>query len=115
MIYNLELDDVPGDTVQLRLSPPAGYWLIDRVALDFGRETTVETAEIAPESVDVPDAAEVLKALAAEDVTTFVLEPADPPAELTFTLPAPKEGMVRSLFLRTVSCYETPPAIIHNR
>jgi hypothetical protein len=115
MIYDLELDDVPGDTVQIRLSPPSGYWLIDHVALDFGPETTIETAEISPESTDVPDAAEVLRALATEDATTFILNPADPPAELTFNLPPAKEGMVRSLFLRTVSCYETPPAIIHNR
>ncbi len=109
MIYDIDLGDVPGDKVRLQLSPPAGYWLIDHLALDFGPDAALEKAEIAPEGVDGPDAAEVLKALAGEDATTFVLYPADPPSELTFILPPPKEGMERTVFLRTVSCYEMPP------
>ena len=59
--------------------------------------------------MDGPDAADVLKALAEEDATTFVLYPGDPPSGLTFTLPPPKEGTERTVFLRTVSCYEMPP------
>jgi hypothetical protein len=115
MIYDLELDDVPGDTVQIKLFPPSGYWLIDHVALDLVAELTIEATDVIPERVDGPDIAGILGALAAEDATTFILDPADPPAELVFTLPPPKEGLARSLFLRTVSCFEFPPAIIHNR
>jgi len=115
MIYDIDLSDVPGDKVRLQLSPPAGYWLIDRLALDFGRDASLEKAEIAPEGVDGPDPSEVLKALAEEDATTLVLYPADPPAELTFVLPPPKAGRERAVFLRTVSCYEMPPANTHNR
>jgi hypothetical protein len=59
--------------------------------------------------VDGSDAAEVIKALAVEDSTTFILNPSDPPALLTFAVPPPKNGLERSLFLRTVSCYEMPP------
>jgi len=109
MIYDIDLSDIPGDKVQLQLSPPAGYWLIDHLALDFGRDALLETAEIAPEGVDGPDAAEVLKALAAEDATTFVLYPAESASELTFIPPPPKMGRERTVFLRTVSCYEMPP------
>lgn len=109
MIYDIDLGDIPGDKVRLQLSPPAGYWLIDHLALDFGPDAALEKAEIAPEGVDGPDAAEVLKALAGEDATTFVLYPADPASELTFILPPPKEGMERTFYLRTVSCYEMPP------
>jgi hypothetical protein len=109
MIYDIDLSDIPGDKVRLQLSPPAGYWLIDHLALDFGRDTLLETAEIAPEGMEGPDAAEVLKALAAEDATTFVLYPAESASELTFILPPPKMGRERAVFLRTVSCYEMPP------
>jgi hypothetical protein len=109
MIYDIDLSDVSGDKVQIKLSPPAGYWLIDHLALDFGKDGALETSEIAPEAVDGPDAAEVLKALAGEDATTLVLDPDGPPSELTFTLPPPKEGMERTVFLRTVSCFEIPP------
>ena len=115
MAYTIDLSDVIGDKVYLRLEPPAGYWLIDHLALDFSKNVTIETAEIAPEDVDGPEAADALAALAAEDATTYVLYPGEPACALTFRLPPPKEGMKRSLFLRTVSCYETAPPNIHNR
>jgi hypothetical protein len=108
LIYDLDLGDVGSDKVMLTISPPAGYWLIDRLALDFGQDAALELVEVAAEGVDGPDAAEVIAALSDEDATTFLLNPADPPAQLTFTLPPPKEGMERSFFLRTVSCYEMP-------
>jgi hypothetical protein len=109
LIYDLDLGDVASDKVQLKLSPPAGYWLIDRLALDFGVDSAaLEVNEAAAEDVDGPDAAEVVAALSAEDATTFLLNPGDPPAQLTFTLPPPKTGMERSIFLRALSCYEMP-------
>ncbi len=109
VIYNLDLDDVGTDKVWLKLTPPAGYWLFDRLALDYSEDGSVEAAEVAAEEVDGPDAADVLKALASEDGSTLHLGAGDPPAHLTFTVPPPKEGMARSVFLRTVSCYEMPP------
>ena len=92
MIYNLDLSDVGTDKVWLKLSPPSGYWLIDRLALDFGEDVPVEAIEVAAEEVDGPDAAEVLQALAVEDSTTLRLDIGDPPALLTFAVPRPKRG-----------------------
>jgi hypothetical protein len=108
LIYNLDLSDVGTDKVWLKLALPSGYWLIDRLALDFGGDLPVEAAVLPVEEVDGPDAAEVLQALAAEDSTTLRLGIEDPPALLTFAVPQPKEGSARSFFLRTVSCYEMP-------
>jgi hypothetical protein len=107
MVYGLDLGDVCSDKVEIRLSLPAGYWLIDHVAMDFGHEPRHAGIELAAEGTDDPDAAKVLEALAAEDGTTLRLVPGEAPATLAFTLPPRKEGMERSLFLRTVSCYET--------
>jgi hypothetical protein len=108
-IYDLDLGDVGADKVSLELAPPAGYWLFDRLALDFGEDLPFEAVELAAEAVEGPDAAEVLAALEAEDGTTLRLDAGGAPALLTFILPPPKEGQERSVFLRTVSCYEMPP------
>jgi hypothetical protein len=108
-IYWLDLGDVKGATVKIKLEPPAGYWLIDRLALDFGEDTPVDEMLVDAEGVDSPDAAEALRALAAEDGSTLFLESPGSQTVLTFTAPPPKEGMVRTLFLRTVSCYEMSP------
>jgi hypothetical protein len=108
-IYDLDLDDVDGASVRLRLTPPSGYWLIDRLAIDFSEDAPIEEAVIDAESADGPSAAEVLSALAAEDGTTAFFEDPGQESVLTFAPPPPKEGMARTLFLRTVSCYEMPP------
>jgi hypothetical protein len=110
LIYDIDLGDVVGDKVWIKILPPAGYWLIDRLALDFTYDVTLEPVEIVPESADGADAAEVVAALAAEDSTTVHFAPGDPPANLTFVPPPAKEGLKRTVFLRTVKCYETRPA-----
>lgn len=111
MIYGINLDDVATDKIWLKVAPPAGYWLIDRLALDFGEDVAVEGEEVEAEDVDSPDAAEVLRALAVEDGSTLFLESPGAQSALTFTAPPPKDGLERTLFLRTVSCYETPPPL----
>jgi hypothetical protein len=107
MIYDIDLGDVGADKVRLKIDPPAGYWLIDRLALDYSEDVDVEGEEIEAEDVDSPDAAAILEALAVEDGSTLFFEDSGSWSTLTFSFPPPKEGMERTLFLRTVSCYET--------
>ena len=108
LIYDLDLGDVGTDKVWLKLSFPSGFWLFDRLAVDFGEGAPLEIVEVAAADVDGPDAAEVVAALDVEDGTTLRLDTGGPSAVLTFVVPPPKEGLERSLFLRTVSCYEMP-------
>jgi len=110
-IYRLDLGDVKGTTVRIKLEPPAGYWLIDRLALDFGEDAPIDEVLVDAEGVDSPDAAEVLRALTVEDGSSLFLVNPGSQSVLTFTAPPLKEGMVRTLFLRTVSCYEMPPRL----
>jgi len=109
MIYNIDLDDVDADLIRIKLEPPAGYWLIDRLALDFSEDIAVEAQALDAEGADGPDAAEVLRALAVEDGSTVLLEGPESMTMLTFLAPPQKDGMERSVFLRTVSRYEMPP------
>ncbi len=107
--YGLDLGDVKGATVRIRLEPPAGFWIIDYLALDFGPEAAPDTAVVDVENVDGPDAAGILRALSEEDgADLFLLDPGAA-AVLAFTAPPQKAGMERTLFLRTVSRYEMPP------
>jgi hypothetical protein len=111
--YGLDLGDVKGPTVRIKIEPPAGFWIIDYLALDFGMDAAPDAAVVDVENVenvDGPAIAEILHALLEEDGADLFL--LDPGAEsvLTFTAPPPKAGMERTLFLRTVSRYEmTPP------
>jgi hypothetical protein len=85
--------------------------MIDRLALDFGEDTPVDEVLVEAEGVDSPDAAGVLRALAVEDESTLFLVNPGSQSVLTFTAPPLKEGMERTIFLRTVNCYEMPPRL----
>jgi hypothetical protein len=85
--------------------------MIDRLALDFGEDTPVDEVLVEAEGVDSPDAAEVLRALTVEDGSTLFLVNPGSQSALIFTAPPLREGMERTLFLRTISCYEMPPRL----
>ncbi len=112
MAYRITLDDVVGGKVSLKLSPPAGYWLIDRVALAFDDLGLIECDVIDAEGLAEPEVVEVLRALAVEDGSTVFLEASGQETVVTFPAPPFKEGMERTVFLRTVSCYEMPGGLI---
>ena len=113
-VYDLDLADVGTDKIWIKMAPPAGYWLFDRVALDFGEEPAIEAVALAAASADGPDGAEVAAALEGEGGAVLRLGPGAEPVALTFVLPPPKEGLERTLLLRTVSGYGTPLAGSHN-
>jgi hypothetical protein len=106
MAYRITLDDVVGDKIRLKLSPPAGYWLIDRVALEFDDLGYFDCDVVDAEGEADPEIVEVLRALAVEDGSTVFLEAPGQQTVVTFPSPPFKEGMERTVFLRTVSCYE---------
>lgn len=107
--YGLDLRDIKGMTVRIKLEPPAGFWIIDYLALDFGPAAAPDAAVVDVEDVEGPDAAGILHALSEEDgADLFLLDPGAA-AVLAFTAPPQKAGMERTLFLRTVSRYEMPP------
>lgn len=112
MAYRIDLEDVVSDEVSLKLSPPAGYWLIDRVALAFDDLGLIECDVIDAEGLAEPEVVEVLRALAVEDGSTVFLEAHGQETVVTFPSPPFKEGMERTVFLRTVSCYEMRDGVL---
>lgn len=108
----LDVGDAAGPTLKIKLMPPADFWMIDRLAVDYSKDLPVEVSEVNPESAAAPglSSEDVLRALAEVDGRYLDLPSPTDKVEMTFFSSSLKPGLQRSVFLRTVSRYEIRPS-----
>ena len=108
----LDIGDASGPTVKIKLMPPANFWMIDRVSLDYGKDLPVGVNEVNPETAAAPglSSQDVLSALAEVDGRYLDLPSPVDSVSVTFLAPSRRPGLQRSVFVRTVSRYEIRPS-----
>jgi len=107
----LDIGDVSGPTLKIKLMPPVNFWVIDRLAVDYSKDAPVEVNEVSPESATAPglDSEVVKAALAEADGRYLDLPSPNDKVEITFFSPPLRAGLARSVILQTVSRYEIRP------
>ena len=108
-VLELDLAQVEGDTVHVRLESAPAFWLVDRVALDFTADRDLAVHELRLVSARDRAGRDVAPLIAATDDRYYALEPGDA-AELRFSVPEPPAGTSRTLLLRSTGWYriQTP-------
>ena len=104
-VARLDLSEVEGDEVRVRLEGPRGLWTIDHVSLgsDAGAEPVVH--HLTPTVAAGPDGRDVRGELAAADERYFTALTGDD-VELTFQAPPPPpDGRTRTIMARTSGFY----------
>lgn len=111
-VCGFDVGDVPGPTLRVKLLPPANFWMIDRLAVDFGKDQPVEVIEVDPVNAAAEglSSEEILSALAQADGLYLDLPSPGDRVEVSFLPPTLRADLTRSVFLRTVSRYEIRPA-----
>jgi len=111
-VCGFDIGDVSGPTLRIKLLPPANFWMIDRLAVDFGKDQLVDVHEVDPVSATATGLTgeDVLSALAEADGRYLDLPTPGDKVEVSFLTPPLKRDLTRSVFLRTVSRYEIRPA-----
>jgi hypothetical protein len=104
-VVPLDLSEVEGDSVRLRIRPPRGFWALNSFALDFGEETPVKVDTLRPSSARDDRWGDVLSAIAGSDDRYWVMPYTGDHGHVTFPAPAAVTGSERTVLLYTRGYY----------
>jgi hypothetical protein len=104
--YVLDVSDVQGEILRLKLTPPTQFWNIDYLAVDYSDDMAVDIRQLSPESAGNRTDPAVCDLLRANDDRYFVLPSGGAPAELVFPAPAGKPGLERTIVLGASGYYD---------
>jgi len=105
-IYSIDISDVPGDTLKIKLTPPAVFWMINYLAIDYTEDLPVQIKEIeAREAID-HKGQDVREILAKNDNKYLIMPDKEDFADLIFEFPPKSDGMDRTVILKASGYYD---------
>jgi hypothetical protein len=103
-VVQLDVSRVKGDQVHIRLQPPAGFWAINSLAIDYSPEQELEVNRVSPQTARTAAGKDVLPELQATDGRYYKAMNGDS-ANIAFAAPPARPGMSRTVFLHSNGYY----------
>jgi hypothetical protein len=103
-VVPLDLRDVEGETLRLRIDALPGLWAFDELAVDY-EARRVEARELSPASARAADGADARGLLADSDDRRLTLAATTGRVDLAFDAPPPVPGAERSLLIELEGYY----------
>jgi hypothetical protein len=106
-IIELDISDIPGDTLYLKLNPPVGYWNIDYIGAIYDNPVNCLINEIGVLRATDDKANDITKLLKNTDRTYYDMPDTTCIANIYFKAPLNQpDGYVRTIFLKTTGYYD---------
>lgn len=103
--YALDVSDLPGETLRLRLQVPVGFWVLNSVAVDYDEPAAVQSTELETETLRDHRDRPLQALLSADDDSLLVLSERGDYVDLTYPVPPPPDAE-RTVFLKITGHYE---------
>ncbi len=105
-VYMVDINDVIGDTLKIKLTPPVTFWMINYVALDYTEDIPVQVQEIkAMEATDYKGN-DIRTLLSETDKNYHVMPNTGDWAELVYKAPEHQEDLERSVIIKASGYYD---------
>jgi hypothetical protein len=102
----LDVGDVPGDILRLKLRPPVNFWMVNALAVSYGEEEAIQVRELAAERAVDPSGRDVKSLLAAMDRSYLESANRGEQTELVFPAPPVPAGLERTVFVKASGYYK---------
>jgi hypothetical protein len=105
-VIPLDLSEISGDKLVLRLEPPPGFWQIDYIAMDYGPTKQLVGYEIPLKAAVDHTGKEITHFLNQADGIYHQMPKVNDWFKAEFATPEKNSGMQRSIFLKATGYYE---------
>jgi hypothetical protein len=105
-VVDLDLSNVPGDTLRIRMNPPVGFWAIDYIGIVYEDPHLIGVTEVAFDFTEDQHGKNISALIEQRDSVYQVLPKVGDWMKMTFPVPSQQEATERSVFLKTSGYYE---------
>jgi hypothetical protein len=104
--YVLDISDVAGETLKIRLRPPVNFWMLNYLAADYGSDTPLRATELEAARASDRTGQDVRAKIAAVDDNDLSTGVRGDWSEAVFTTPARITGLERTVFVKATGYYD---------
>jgi hypothetical protein len=105
-ILPLDVSHVKGDTLRIRIHPPAGFWALNSFVADYSKDQPINVQTLKPATAQDLSGNSVLADLVSVDHRYLAMPNIGDTADFTFAAPPRKEGTEREVILHTRGYYK---------
>jgi hypothetical protein len=105
-ILPLDVSHIKGDTLRIRIHPPAGFWALNSFVADYSKDQPIDVQTLKPATAQDLAGNSVLADLVSADNRYLAMPNIGDTADFTFGAPPRKEGTEREVILHTRGYYK---------